>query len=444
MISAIDQLMAAPHAIEPMALAKVLSIAERHGSIEAALAERERRASKLAERERVALEAVTSQPLEKIPNLMYARARGPVAILEINGPIYRYASMFDDISAMTSVQRLATEFQSIMSNPAYHTVVLLIDSPGGEVDGINQFAEMLFAARNKKRLVSYIDGDGCSAAYWLAAATSEIYLDATSRAGSIGIRMSMRNPQVARQGMYVIVDSEAPDKDPDPATMEGMAELRRQIEPLAQIFRSAVSRYRDMEESAIRELRGGVRVGQDALDAGLADGMIGFEDLLDDLMAGTASNQKGSTAMALTDEQFLAVLHTADDGQKGGILEALKIKAEFPAKMEAIGQELEKLAASNAQILEALTASGAANNETFAALQATIDQTNQRLAAMDERLKALEGEQTASNPAGGYRPSQEGPPPNTGQGYGQQMHATPNGIDQEFMNFYLGGNLSAK
>lgn len=438
-VAVVDRILALPHAIEPQALVNVvLPVAERQGTMEALAARRQDMAAKEATRERVLLEAVVSKPLDRIAGMRYSRSRGPVAVLDINGPIYRYASMFDDISAISSVQRLAIEFQSLLNDDAYHTIVLLVDSPGGEIDGIHQFAEMIFNARDKKRIVAYIDGDGCSAAYWLAAAASEVFIDKTARVGSIGVRMSMLDPRVARQGMYVIVDSEAPDKDPDPATTDGMAELRRQIEPLAAIFRAAISTYRDLPEENIRALRGGVRVGQEAIDAGLADNIAAFETLMDDLIVGPSST-KGTKAMALSDRQFLEVLHTASDDQKESLMEALQIKAQFPAKMEEITKALEGVAASQKELNLAIQAIGAGNEESTKALEAlnvTVKAQDDRLNAIDERLKALEGEATAVGPNGGYRASQAGPPPGgQGQGYHESAAANPNGIDQNFFNF---------
>lgn len=423
MTIAINKLLSTQHAIEPSALMEVLAIAERFGSSELAAERREERAG----RRRVMLDAVQTKPLQSVNGTRYARQRGSVAVLEVNGPIYRYASMFDDISAMTSVQRLAVDFQTLLDTPAISTILLLVDSPGGEVDGIHQFAEMVYAARDKKRIVSYIDGDGASAAYWILAAASEVYMDTTARAGSIGVRMSMRDPKQSRQGMYVLVDSEAPDKDPDPATQEGMAELRRNLEPLAAIFRADVAKYRGIDEADIRALRGGVRVGQEAVDAGLVDGLTAFETLMDDLLAGGSASAKKGTAM--TDEQLLAALTAATPEQSNSLLDGLKMKAE-------VGPKLDALIEANTALMAAMTTSNEAHQATqgtLTSLVETVEKQASTINALDARLKALEGEQPAAS-GGGYRASQSGEAPDETL-KAQQPQVV--GIDAGFMNFLV-------
>lgn len=425
MTIAINKLLSTQHAIEPAALMEVLAIAERFGSSEIAAERREDR----ADRRRVMLDAVQTKPLQSVNGTRYARQRGSVAVLEINGPIYRYAGMFDDISAMTSVQRLALDFQVLLDTPSITTILFLVDSPGGEVDGIHQFAEMIYVARDKKRLVSYIDGDGCSAAYWLASAASEVFMDTTARAGSIGVRMSMRDPKQARQGMYVLVDSEAPDKDPNPETAEGMAELRRNLEPLAAIFRADVAKYRGIDESEIRALRGGARIGQESVDAGLADGLTAFEILMDDLLAGGSASAKKGTAM--TDQELLAALTAATPEQSNSLLDGLKMKAE-------VGPKLDALIEANNSLVAAMTASNEAHQATQATLTslvATVETQSKTITSLDERLKALEGEQPTAS-GGGYRGSQSGEAPSA-ELKAQQPQV---GVDAGFVGFLMPGN----
>ena len=72
--------------------------------------------------------------------------RDGVAILEIVGPIVRRADMFSDISGATSVETLAQDFTAAMSAPNVDAILLAVDSPGGEVTGVNELAQMIEAA----------------------------------------------------------------------------------------------------------------------------------------------------------------------------------------------------------------------------------------------------------------------------------------------------------
>ena len=79
------------------------------------------------------LEAVATKlgrPLENTGNRV--EQRGSVAIIDVNGPIFRYANLFSSISGATSVEMLAQDFELAMNNPGIDHILLRIDSAGGE------------------------------------------------------------------------------------------------------------------------------------------------------------------------------------------------------------------------------------------------------------------------------------------------------------------------
>ncbi|WP_256578832.1 S49 family peptidase, partial [Pseudomonas sp. R26(2017)] len=132
----------------------------------------------------MALEAKRGERLE---NTRQVAVRNGVAVVPVVGPIFRYANLFTEISGATSTQVLATDIQQALDDPKVKAIVLNIDSPGGVASGINELAELIYAGRDRKRIVSYIGGTGASAGYWIASAASEIVIDEASLAGSIGV-----------------------------------------------------------------------------------------------------------------------------------------------------------------------------------------------------------------------------------------------------------------
>lgn len=58
------------------------------------------------------------------------------------------------MSGATSIAVLATDFNEALNNPAVNAIVLEIDSPGGTVAGINELAEMIYAARKQKPIIA--------------------------------------------------------------------------------------------------------------------------------------------------------------------------------------------------------------------------------------------------------------------------------------------------
>ncbi len=284
-----------PWLIQGEALEAILAIAQRQGSLDA-------------------LQARAGERLEKTRS---AWARNGVAVIPVTGPIFRYANLFTDISGATSTQVLARDFQAAMDNPLIRAVVLDIDSPGGEASGINELAKLISQARSRKKVVAYGGGAMASAAYWLGSSASEIVIDDTAVLGSIGVVMSWLDTRARDENSGVrrieIVSSQSPDKRADPATEEGRAKVQAIVDRMAGVFVSAVARNRGTTpDRVISDFgRGGVLLGQAAVDAGMADRIGSLESVIAEL-AGSASNSKRTHSMSTANAGQVTVASTDD------------------------------------------------------------------------------------------------------------------------------------
>jgi signal peptide peptidase SppA len=250
----------------------------------------------IAQRESADLEAVAARlgrPLENAGGNL-AESRGQVAILGIEGPLFRYANMFTSISGATSVEVLSQDLQAAVDNRQIRRIVLNVDSPGGQVDGINELADMIRAANQVKPVTAYIDGRAASAAYWLASAAGRIVANESAFLGSIGVVAAISDNRAAqeRQGVkrYEIVSSQSPRKRPDPATEAGRAQILEQVDSLAQLFIERVAGFRGVSSDTVIERfgRGGVMPARQAIEAGMADSLGNFEGLIAELNGNTA------------------------------------------------------------------------------------------------------------------------------------------------------------
>ncbi len=364
-----------PWALTPDYLDVLVAIADsHHGDIDLAL---QRRGDRQHRRE-----AVYRRPVKTVGDSRVLSTRDNVAILEVNGVIFRYASLFEDVSGGASVQTLAREFQTALELPRIDTILLLVDSPGGEIDGIHAFAQMVYAARTHKRLVAYVDGDACSAGYWIASAASEIVVDLTARLGSIGVRMRCLDPAKADDKLIELTDDHADLKMPDPNTDAGLSALKQQINDLAAVFRADVCQFRGCTESSITRLRADVRVGQAALDAGLADRVGSLEGLLDELTAPTPTiGIVGAvTEERMTDTELQTVLVQASPEEASALLDANKLRAEILAEV----------------------------HERFVERDALITAQGETIAKLEARIAELEGSEPLHL---GYRASVSGAEP---------------------------------
>ncbi|MGE3467654.1 MAG: S49 family peptidase [Pyrinomonadaceae bacterium] len=230
-----------------------------------------------------AVEAQDSPPLEYT---RIADIRDGVAIIPVDGPIFRYANLFTWFSGGSSVDVLAKDFNAALENSSVHAIMFEINSPGGEVTGINEFTEMIFNARSKKPMTARVGGYGCSAAYWIASACGDIVCDDTAQLGSIGVMAVYTDDRkmLEAEGLEEIefISSQSPYKNSPPWTDEGKKRIQARIDALAQVFVEKIARNRDVSvETVLKDFgQGDVFVGQAAIDAGLADCLGSFEDTL--------------------------------------------------------------------------------------------------------------------------------------------------------------------
>jgi signal peptide peptidase SppA len=272
MIRAITRLKAEPWAIEQAVMQTIIEIAERENGSPQAVAEK------------------LGRPLENTYNV---ETRDGVAILPVMGPLFRHASLFNDISGATSYDRLARDFRAALDNPAVRSIVLHVDSPGGEVNGTSEFADQIFAARGRKPVTAYVGGSASSAAYWIASAADEIVISDTAQLGSIGAVVSVQDTSARDEKAGVrrieIVSSQSPHKRIDLNTEDGRGRLQARLDAFADVFVAKVARNRDVTTDKVLEEFGGgdVFVGAAAVSAGLADRVGSLEQVIAELSTGS-------------------------------------------------------------------------------------------------------------------------------------------------------------
>ena len=258
-----------PWAITEDALQGMLDIAAQHRTLPP------------DERERY-LKAVAATLGRPLDNTHTVTVRDGVATIPVDGPLFRHADMFTQVSGATSIDTLATDLRAALDDPTIRAVVLAINSPGGEVDGTAEFADQVYAARGAKPIAAYISNDGCSGAYWIASACREVVVAPTAIVGSIGVITAMRHPADGGARKIEFASRHAPDKRLDPSTTAGRAQIQAMIDATEDVFVTAVARNRGVEkETVLSDFgQGGVFIGQAAVDAGLADRVGSYEDVV--------------------------------------------------------------------------------------------------------------------------------------------------------------------
>lgn len=249
-----------------------------------------------------ALLAKNGTPLDNTGSRV--ETRGDTAIIHVKGPLFRYASMFSDISAASSYGQLRKDFQVCLDNDDVKSICWVFDSPGGEVNGCAELAQAIYQARGKKPMVAYVGGTCASAAYWLACAVGEIHVAQTALIGSIGCKAALVD-DTEKQKMdgvktIEIVSSQSPKKSDDPAKQATIDKLQQRIDDLAAVFINGVAQYRGLKASAVMDQygQGDVMVGARAVAAGMCDAVSDMESVLAG-MATKSSNYSTMGAMQM-------------------------------------------------------------------------------------------------------------------------------------------------
>ncbi|ANI16775.1 hypothetical protein A9C11_23630 [Pseudomonas citronellolis] len=262
--------------------------------------------------------ALVTKEGERLDNTRRVSMRNGVAVVPVTGPIFRYANLFSEISGATSTQVLATDIQAALDDPKVKAIVLNIDSPGGVVAGINELAELVYAGRERKRIVAYGSGTVASAAYWIASAASEIVLDDTAMAGSIGtvVEAVVQGEGANGAKRYEIVSRNAPNKRPDLSTEEGRAKIGETINALADVFEAKVARNLGVPVEKVPEMgdQGGLRVGASAVEHGLAHRLGSLESLINELASPAANTlRKPSMTIVKSTAELQAAIAAGTD-----------------------------------------------------------------------------------------------------------------------------------
>jgi signal peptide peptidase SppA len=120
-----------------------------------------------------------------LPVERFQHARPVVAVLRLSGVI----GQVGPLRAGLSLARVAPAIERAFSLPRVKAVALSINSPGGSPVQSSLIARRIrqLAAEKKVPVVAFAEDVAASGGYWLACAADEIYADANSIVGSIGV-----------------------------------------------------------------------------------------------------------------------------------------------------------------------------------------------------------------------------------------------------------------
>lgn len=208
-----------------------------------------------------------------------AVVRGDTGYLFVDGPIVPRDTAFADTSGLTSVQTLTRQYNAFANDPRVKQIAMVIDSPGGAVDGVSEFSQLI--AGSEKPVTSFVVGMAASAAYWIASASKKIYSVDTGEVGSIGVVYRSRVGDKTK--IREIVSTQSPNKRPDLDSDEGRAVVQANVDDLADVMIGFIAKQRGVTPEQVQSDfgRGGVFIASKAKDAGMIDGIVTFRQFVE-------------------------------------------------------------------------------------------------------------------------------------------------------------------
>lgn len=236
---------------------------------------------------------------------------GGIAVLALSGIISPRMSNEMDVSGPggTSAEGFTRRYLSALNDSRVGGIIIDVDSPGGNVFGVPEAFEAVYASRGAKPVVAVVNPFTASAAFWMAAAAEEIVITPSGEIGSVGVYAYHEDLSQALAALGVtptlVKASISPNKaemhSSFPLTEDAKAAMQEGVDRYGRQFLADLARGRGLKASEVESRFGGGRMvgAEDAVRLGMAD-RIGTLDgeirrMADHLATRPAAKQKAST-----------------------------------------------------------------------------------------------------------------------------------------------------
>lgn len=324
------------------------------------------------------------KPVEQYNTAKPVEVNGNVAVIPIHGTLVHRCLGIDALSGMTSYQELTNAFNAAVEDRSVDAILLDIDSPGGEVNGLAEFAERIYEARGVKPIIALANEQAFSAAYWIGSAAEKLYVTRTAGVGSIGViathvDQTKADEKAGLKYTHVIAGKKKANYSSHrPLSREAFEELQAEVDAFYGIFVSTVSRNRSISPDKVRGTEAGLFMGKSAVVAGLADEVISLSELSEKIQESismkTKATQPGAPAADAQKPQLEGkAINPEDEGEDK---EDLEEEAAVEDEEEEKEEEAKATPAAPAPAEAAAAKAAPKANDTQAVLSAAAEISN--------------------------------------------------------------------
>lgn len=264
------------------------------------------------------------------------RAKNGVASITIDGSLVNRGAWIGANSGLVSYEGIGAQLADAVADNSITSIVLDINSPGGEAGGMFGLAKAVRDAAAIKTVIAVVNDMAASAAYGIASGASEIIVSETSMVGSIGVVLLHldRTAEMEKKGIrptLIHAGAHKVDGNPFAPLPAGVrAHMQAEVDKIYSLFVSAVAAGRGMRlgNEAARKTEARVFLGAEAVARGLADRVGSYEAV----MASLTRTSSRSSSGALTQSTHQS---PAPAAERAAAATAVTVPASAPAQAAA-------------------------------------------------------------------------------------------------------------
>lgn len=310
-----------------------------------------------------------------------------IAYLNIEGTLTYKPTLFSMMCGGISYLELQDAAKEIAEDSGIKTVVMTVDSGGGEAYAAFQTSRLIketLSAANKK-VITYVDGMMASAAYVLGCSADEVIMNPDAQTGSIGVVVKLVDKAVMKEqkgikDVYIYAgDKKVPFDDEGHFKKDFLDRLQTSVDETYLEFVNHVSEMRNIPTKDVVATQADVFRSNKAIELGLADKVMTrfeFEEYLSTLtnaeetelpytvkpnhhedddkdeQAGCGKKKKTSHQELTSESVSESLTNISGDQSLENLEELLAMKAEFETtklQMAEMAAQVEQLNALKAQ-----------------------------------------------------------------------------------------------
>jgi len=297
---------------------------------------------------------------------------GSVAVIPIRSEILKY----DQPCGPRGTQSILTDVKSADQNPNIKSILLVVDSPGGQVTGTDLLADAI--SNSTTPVVAYIEGIAASAAYWIISGASKIIASSDlDRIGSIGTMLMVEDlkPALEAQGVkfHEVYASLSVDKNKDfNQVLDGNYEAYQKnvLDVINNKFLSSIKTNRPAVEDST--LTGKIYFAPEAIALGLIDEIGSLDHAIS--LFDSLANEKNikSTNHETKNPEPMKIKMTWKAIQSFFKMDPASLDAQelTEERIQQINDQLATVTARNEELENLLTAETAAKETALSDLEA--------------------------------------------------------------------------